>query len=206
MRGFGSASRCTYLQGVILSGCSSWRGPPQEIWKVRPGIVRRRAGVELRVVEGTLPHFVPALARRRQLLAPRFPAGARPAREQFEIRAAEQSLHAAIGFVRLLRMHTDRRLDDGVHAFIEAQRFAALSEQAGFGILPGGIAVAPVEAFARIQLDPIEGEARESKPQASMTWCHIGMFGQAHHRNNAQSSAASEAIGNALIASSGMVS
>src|SRR5215813_259557 len=123
MRGFDSASRCTYLQGVVLSGCSSWRGPPQEIWKVRPGIVRRCAGVELRVVEGTLPHFVPALARRRQLFAPRFPAGARPAREQFEIRAGVEALDTAIDFVRLRAVLVADWCDDHLmHVLGQAQR------------------------------------------------------------------------------------
>src|SRR5215813_14170434 len=165
MRGFGSASRCTYLQGVILSGCSSWRGPPQEIWKVRPGIVRRRAGVELRVVEGTLPHFVPALARRRQLLAPRFPAGAWPACEQLEIRSAEQALHAPIGLVGFFGMRTDRRHDDAAHAFIEPQRVADLREDARLGILPRVVAGAPMQTFTvPVELDPIECEARESNP------------------------------------------
>src|SRR5262249_51097674 len=101
MRGLGSASRCTLLQDVVLSVCSSWRAPSQEIRKVRPGIVRRRAGVELRVVEGTLPHFGPALAAgRRQLVAPRRPAVARLAREQLEIRSGEKPLHARVGLAR----------------------------------------------------------------------------------------------------------
>src|SRR5262249_11964898 len=135
------ARRSPRVCGWASTGESSGR-PPQTIREVRP---------------------IPS--GRRQLIAPRMPTLARLAREQFEVRAAEEPPHARVSFVELLAVRADRRHDPAVDAIVEPQWVADLRDDARFGILPGGVAIAPVEAFAaRIQLDPIEGEARESKP------------------------------------------